>query len=330
MPVWVGYLAIGNVDQAVEQFKALSNRENKYANGKEENLIRFLSWQQKDKPLDAVAIYEEFKKKIGADELRKFFTQSALGAEWARERKVAQDLYFVGHSLGAALSQAAFYHFGPDSGRIPLAGCNFECYCFDPPGGITQEQGQKFLEFGRAHRELLRALNQKWGIHYQFEYQDFVPQGGPAWLGVAKESESDADWLDLTATLFKPKSTAKDLDITTLPTHGRRFLHIPKEIAKREYQVIPLNAQELYAFKSSVWLPLELRKKFGYHISTPLLTEKLRKNIGGSVIFALLWMKKKWEDWKNQDEEPDTDVSGVTYYSVDHPNLSKQENNLSI
>ncbi len=206
MPVWVGYLLIGDVEKAVESFIALSSGhtgKKQNANGKEENLLRFLAWQEKDPSLNIREIYQAFKKRIGAKELDAFFKNTRCGEEWAKYNKIAQDIHFMGHSLEAALSQGGLYHFGFREGRIPLAGCHFKCYAYYPLGGVTVKENQQFLAFGRQNKELLQKLGQKWELYYQFEYPDFVPPGGEEWLGVAKDNDLDSDWLEVTGILFK-------------------------------------------------------------------------------------------------------------------------------
>ena len=328
MPLWVAYLVVGNVERAAESFlEAIGsqNRVDKEANGKEENLIRFLTWQRKGNSRGVAGIFKKFKEQVGAETLRTFFASTSLGSEWAKQNKIAQDIHFVGHSLGAALSQNALYHFGPRAGRVPLVGCNFKCMAFDPPGGVTSEEGVQFLEFGRKHKELLVGIGQKWGVHYYFEYQDFVPQGGPEWIGVSAQYRLDKEWLDLQGTVFRPLPSAKHIDITTMPTHGRRFLLITTEEAKHEYQATPLTPNELYEFKTAYWLPLELRSKFGFHVTTPRMTEELRRTVGGTFIFSILWLKKQWDDFTRPKDEGTQDASGVRFYSVNRPDHSVEE-----
>jgi|GEM_PF-4030616 len=318
MPVWAGYLAAGKAELAAVAFlESLSqkNRKDLSANGKEENLLQLLEWQGRMTKKQAEAVYQSFKKRVGPEALRAFFTETAAGAEWAKSNKIAQDVYFIGHSLGGALSQNAFYHFGPKEGRIPLAGCRFKCFAFDPPGGVGRTENEDFLQFGRKHRELFKALGQTWEILYQCEYQDFIPQGGAAWLGISKETHTDADWLDITGVLFKPLSSAQSKEITTLPTHGRRFRHLTPEEAKTEYEALPLSVQELHAFKDAYWLPLELRLKFGFFVTTPRLSEAIRQRIGGTFIFYMIWLKKQWDDlWRREDKRQD--ASGVTFFQM--------------
>lgn len=331
MPLWVAYLVIGNVEKAAECFLQIigsQNRVDKKANGKEENLIRFLTWQRKGNPKGVAAVYNAFKEQVGAETLKIFFSSTILGSEWAKQNKIAQDIHFIGHSLGAALSQNALHHFGPRVGRVPLAGCNFKCIAFDPPGGVTEEENHQFLAFGRKHKGLLKGLGQKWGVHYQFEYQDFVPQGGPELLGVSSHYSHDKEWLEVTGTIFKPLPTAKHLDITTMPTHGRRFLHIDPKESIHEYEATNLTPFELYEFKTAYWLPLELRRKFGYHVTTPRMTEELRRTVGGTFIFSLLWMRKKWDDYTHPVDEAKRDASGVVLYSVSTPDHSVEERSL--
>ena len=183
---------------------------------------------------------------------------------------------------------------------------------------MTDKEGELFLRFGREHKGLLQALGQKWGIHYQFEYQDFVPQGGPCWLGISEASEQDWDWLDLTGVLYQPMPSAKSKEITTMPTHGRRFHHIAQPDQPNEYKLVPLTARELYEFKNAWWLSSDLRQKFGFHITTPRLTEDLiRKPIGGTIGFSLLWIKKQFDAWKGDLPEGEKeDAAGVTFYNM--------------
>lgn len=324
MPVWAGYLLIGDVDKAVEHFRTIENTEKKNANGKEENLLRFLTWQQKDRSFDIEKVYQEFKKRIGEKELDAFFHSTRLGEEWAKYNKVAQDIHFTGHSLGAALSQQGLYHFGTREGRIPLTGCDFKCFAYDPPGGVTDKQNQKFLAFGRQHKELLQKLGQKWEINYQFEYQDFVPQGGERWLGISEDNDLDSDWLELTGLLFKPKSSANDLAIITMPTHGRRFNHISSELSNLEYEIVPVSKKELYTFKTAYLFPNELRNKFGFNITTPRMTEGLR-GTAGVTAFSLLWLKKTLGDMWAGNKRGEQDAQGVRFYGTNSADVYAEE-----
>jgi hypothetical protein len=322
MPLWAGYLIHGDVEKAARYFLQIGSDENpprQDAQGKEECIVSLIAWQKKCPLEEASQLFSSFKKLVGEEALRIFLSQTAQGAEWARENKVAQDIDFVGHSLGAALAQAALYHFGAREDRIPLSGCNFRCFAFDPPGGVTAQESDRFLQFGREHRSLLAALNQRWELHYRFEYQDFVPQGGPTWLGVSEKGDEDADWLQLTGTLYQPLPTARTPEITTAPTHGRRFLHTDPT---GEYRIVPLSAQELYDFKHSLWLSLDLRAKFGFLLTTPRLTEELiRKPIGGTLGYSYLWLKKLWSGWASEPRSVIEDPSGVTFFSLDGENF---------
>jgi len=325
MPVWVGYLVAGNVEKAAACFleaSRLRSREEIGAYGKEENLVRFLAWQKKGTHRNAAALFDSFKRKVGEERVRHFFTRTAAGSEWAKENKVAQDIYFIGHSLGGALAQASLHHFGPLGERIPLVGCNFHCFPFQPPGGVTDEEAEQFLEFGRKHKDLIQALGQRWKIDYLFEYQDFVPQGGPQWLGVSQDPARDEKWLEVRGTIFTPLSTAKSQEMTTLATHGRRF---HGTVPENEYRSEPLSPEELFTFKTSYWLPDPLRKKFGYAISIPRLTEDLRSGFASRVLFSVLWVQKKWNDWKGNTSRPDSDRSGVSFVAIGKPDHATEE-----
>lgn len=320
MPVWVGYLIAGDIDKAVEAFHQIAvdekrNPKQENAGGNEDNLIDFMNWQRGEAK-DAGNILNAFKEQVGEEMWDKFLTGTFFGAEWSKGNKVAQDIHFVGHSLGAALSQGGLYHFGTRLERIPLKGCNYKCFAYDPPGGVTEEEGAQFLQFGRQHKDLLKTLGQHWAIHYQFEYQDFVPQGGPTWLGISQDGLFDTDWLDLNGTIFEPRPTANDIDITTMPTHGRRFHGVPGSARYKEYKKTMLTIRQLFEFKTSYWLSSPLRKLFGYHITTPRLTEELlRKPIGGTIGYAWFWLNKKWADWRKPPSGK-RDDNGIVYTSL--------------
>ncbi|MBM3183792.1 MAG: hypothetical protein FJZ64_00610 [Chlamydiae bacterium] len=309
MPLWMGYLVTGDVDKALAYFPKMKGG-GYLGNGvhrKEEHLLEFLKEERmhlgKNKSRD---IMQEFKKRLGVEQWKSFL-QHPISDEWNHKKKISEDIIFVGHSLGAALSQTALYHFSQQEKRLPLVGRSYHCYAFDPPGGITREENEAFLEFGREHKKLLEELHQKWKIHYQFEYRDFVPQGGPFWLGITSKFE-DQSWLEVSAEILRPDPIAKDREIVTLPTHGRRFLHVTQG-----YQKNPLTLQELVQFKNAYWLPSHLRKKFGFAITIPRITEDLRSRIGGTFGFAILWLKKILH--KDKTHLRPQDDSGVTFYS---------------
>ncbi len=205
-------------------------------------------------------------------ELRKYFFY--LAQEY-RERpidKKAENIAFVGHSLGGALAQFGLCYFGTRVNRIPLPGHNFVCYSSDGPG-IDTSHDEVFIKFLKENRELLEILGQKWKIFHQFEYGDFVPQSGSSHVGTNGYSDELKSVLDFRARVFRPMQTAKSIAMTTAPTHGRRIGLAEPGV---DYTTTPLNPREVYTFDHAKWLG-NLSKVFGFTVLvSPYLTETVR------------------------------------------------------
>lgn len=312
MPLWTAYLVIGDIDGAVNVFKDIAFTPLEDISlitteaQKRTYLVNFLAWQigefsQDRNPLSlknrtslAQMRVSEFEKKLDAGLFSHYLTQTLEGKEWELS-KLAQNIYFVGHSLGAALVQEAIFHFGPDDHRIPLVGCHFKCFAYDPPG-VSMKTASKFLDFGRQNQELMVQLRQKWEIEFHFEFQDIVPQGGACFLGAqGYKRAQDESWLKISSQICKPKDSATDLVMTTLPTHGRRFQHLIKagESSNLNCEWKSLSISELVNLKRDWFLSEALRQTFGFKWTTPFLSETLlRRGIPGFMAHTYYTIKK--------------------------------------
>ncbi len=310
MPVWAAYLVIEDVDQAVQYFgKSPQTPRTKdmvtqtTEREKRQLLNRVLSRQILAKhqytgiseltaEQRAERLIKDLEERLEKGAFSHYLNRTVEGLEW-ESPKLAQDVIFMGHSLGGALTQSALALFGAQNARVPLFGCKYKCYAYDTPG-IAQKEAQAFLEFGRLHQTLLGSINQKWEIHYQLEYKDIVPQGGASFLGASGYNiDSDASWLDVSGHIYRPLSTATDLAITTSPTHGRRF---HQAVEGTDYAKDDLSAQELAALKANwFFLPDGLRAKVGYYVTSPVLSNKLfREGLAGHAVHYYFRLKRRW------------------------------------
>jgi hypothetical protein len=303
MPLWAGYLIAGDMNRATQSFKTLYPFKEKASpslipyEDKIYILLQFMVWQKfQIQPQDPTLLKKEmeqilnqFAHLVGGAEFKYYLSRSIQGMEWEKQ-KIAQDILFVGHSLGGVLAQSGLYHFGPEQNRIPLYGCVYRCIAYDTPG-VTHHEANQFLKFGRDHKNLLLTFKQYWEIQYQLEYGDLVPQVGQCFLGVqGYRPNLDESWLKITATLCKPRSSTQDLILTTMPTHGRRFNHAQ---LSTDYERLSVSVAELDELKSNWVLSSALREKFGYEWSIPRLTETFRRTIPGNFAFAYFWTKKQ-------------------------------------
>ena len=283
MPVWAAYLTINEIDKATEAFKIQPPiKEGRLPDPKisrRDMLEKFLAWQIQTKGgNDALNVAQtrlnSLIGKIGLPAFNDYLSKPA-GMEWDKE-KMAQDIHFVGHSLGGGLGQSGFYHFGAEAHRIPLFGCQFKCFAFDT-SGVTTKEAEGLIDFGRLHTALIQNLGQKWEIHYQFEQGDVVPQGGDCFLGVQKyDKAKDENWLLVTGTIQAPiAATDTDPPITTAPTHGRRF-----QTENGQRFTYDLTIAEMDQIKRNWSLNNTLRDKFGYRWTLPYVSEKLRGALG--------------------------------------------------
>lgn len=322
MSLWTGYLIIGEIKEAVKAFKEIpffKDKKSKVLSSQEDKkhlLLQFIVWQRfqiqggdlKKLELLSQEDLNLFIQEVGTVEFECYLTESIQGMEWEKQ-KIAQDIVFIGHSLGGALSQSGLYHFGPEQNRIPLFGCHYECIAYDTPG-VTKDEAEQFLKFGRTHKALLLALKQLWKIKYQFEYEDLVPQGGSCFLGIpGYDPKIDESWLNITASVCRPFSSAQDIILTTQPTHGRRFNHAQPSI---DYQRTALTIPELNRLKENWTLSGSLRKKFGYEWTVPKMTETLRRTVPGTFAFTYFWIKKQATSFFSP-ENLETDKDGVIF-----------------
>ncbi len=152
--------------------------------------------------------------------------------DYAKEKKEdiaskqAQDIRFVGHSLGAACAQQFLVNYTAAKGRIPLPGHQVAAQIFDDPA-INTADNNTFIAFGNKHADLLVALDAKFAIIRRQEAGDPVPQSGETHLGAAETPELQQKmnrWLRFDAALQKPSSRARDPQIRDYTTaHGRLY-----------------------------------------------------------------------------------------------------------
>ncbi|MBS0656006.1 MAG: hypothetical protein JSR46_09530, partial [Verrucomicrobia bacterium] len=262
IPAWVGYLLLGDqkndptlYEKALEEYLYCINAPG-YTPQEKLDTANILQ-----KKLDRVDTLEVSQEHMST---RDFLYQEAHLHKELPEHKIAQDIYWAGHSLGGGLSQFGIYYHGTRRNRIPLQGCTFYCYSSRAPA-IDTSADEAFMTFGRKHKQLITELNgQRWKVKHDFEYGDFVPEGGNSHLGTTGYVEElDADWLDEEITIFKPSETAQDPDITTHCTHGRRT---GKALEGRDFTVKKMSVQELSDFDHSWWMTADLIETFGYRI----------------------------------------------------------------
>ncbi len=225
------------------------------------------------------------------------------------QNKIAQNMAFVGHSLGGGLAQFSTYFFGTRVDRIPLPGCFFTCYSSDGPA-IDTDKDTAFMNFGRSNKKLLELLGQKWKIFHQFEYGDFVPQAGGSHLGTnGYDKKEDASWLDFRARVFRPLPTAEALSITSAPTHGRR---IGTATSGKDYVTTNLTAGEVYQFDHSYFLNGSLANVFGYVLlRSPKVTEQVRQ-----LAAKLLYPVNRLIDAAVGNKIGSRDENGVFYANI--------------
>lgn len=327
MPIWAAYLLTKDTVHDIPKAKKLFNEE-KFKEvpfqpqlgslEKRKQIMQdFLAWQIQTLHLadtdtakqEASTRIKAFIAQIGEEKFNNYLTQTLEGREWIND-KMAQDIHFVGHSLGGALSQSGMSHFGPEARRIALASCNFKCFTFDSPG-VTLNEARKFVQFGRDHRAILAQFGQKWEIHHRFEQGDLVPLGGECLLGAQDKEFSDTDWLTVTGEVRIPKDTARDIVITTNPTHGRRFLQA-KAGKDKDYTVEPLTMSELFQLKRGWTLGDELRRKLNYNrLETTFSSDTLvRRGLPGTFAYGVFKVKKFFS---SQPKKHELDKNGVLY-----------------
>jgi hypothetical protein len=218
--------------------------------------------------------------------IREFLLATAENQRELPKFKRAQDIVFIGHSLGGALAQYGMYHFGAGARRIPCPGHHFICRCYNSPA-TDEGIDRRFMAFGQKYRALLKSFGQQWQVFYQFEYGDFVPETGVSHLGTWQYLPTiDTEWLNILIHIFTPLKNARALAITTCPTHGRRICEARIDA---DYRIQTLSPDQLYQFHHAAVLPRRLRKLFGYRILvSPILTEAVRRAIGAILVPFLM------------------------------------------
>ncbi len=212
-------------------------------------------------------------------ELNRHETYSSL-EEWSRHlldiaksrkediaSKQAQNLDFVGHSLGGSCAQLFLVYYTSAMGRIPLPGHSINARVFDDPA-INKSDNKLFIDFGNRHGELLKAQGSHFGVIRRQETGDPVPQTGGIHLGAIKtfdQEKKSVTWLRFDARLQRASARAKDPQIRDYSSaHGRLFagasskgawLHswMRRKIPKLELEN-PTRADALKQFKKK--LPL--------------------------------------------------------------------------
>jgi hypothetical protein len=293
IPAWVGYLLLG--DRTGDLFM--------YERGLDEYL--FCIHAPGPTPPHKMAYAHSLNETKDPQAIREFLFNEAMLHKELPQFKIAQDLFFTGHSLGGGLSQFAVYYFGPRRSRIPLPGCTFFCYASRAPA-IDTHQDTVFMNFGKKHKALISGLNSKpWTVRQDLEYGDFVPEGGESHLGTTNYNEAeDAEWLQPRVTIFTPLETAKDLAITTISTHGRRT---GNGVEGRDYSIKTLSANELATFDHSWWMTAETVSTFGFRLlRSPKIAEIFRDVV--SRIAYPIWLlvidihNTLWPPIGNRDE----------------------------
>lgn len=284
IPLWVGHLlyALKARDEANEEvcIQELKNA----AALMDEYLIKIAP----TKRLDSSLRLRSFLKKEDWDGFLDVLVSVAKDLRELPEHKFVQDLFFIGHSLGGGLAQMHTWYCMINEQRMPLPKC--DCFCFNYNGpAIGAQKNCSFLEFGRKHAPLFQALGIKYRIQHQFEYGDFVPEGGQVHLGATKDQKDDSSWLEFISYVFTPMKDAKALSIRTLPTHGRR---IETAIVGRDYEFKPLTQNALFRFDTAWYLGWDLQKQFGYRFFvSPKLSEFFRRSFGACIYFPMLGIR---------------------------------------
>lgn len=243
--------------------------------------------------------------------------------------KQTQDIAYVGHSLGGALSQQFLHHYGPKLNRIPTQSATFICYSSDGPATDVKNDVE-FMQFGNAHRKVLSFVsnNRKWHVTHQLEYGDFVPQSGGNHLGTEDYTNPKSKlWLDFSAMIFKPLPTATVKEIYAAPTHGRRIAlglpNGPKENV--DYHPTNLTQKMLYDFDHAWILGPELANIFGYKVlSSPKLTEWLRLQASRVAYLGFRGHEAVYRLVEDPFKSVPRDQAGVMYVSYTPPPFSSQ------
>jgi hypothetical protein len=277
-------------------------------------------------PLAAVGIIEPLRKDVTAGlmaDVERRLLETATKYRERPEDKTAQDIYHIGHSLGAGNAQLFTWHHFPKQRRIPMIGCGSYTAAYNGPA-LDKAKDEEFMAFGREHKELFRLLQVHFFVMHQLEYGDLVTQGGERHLGTSGYTEDDAAWLQTSAYVFKPNIydlpvTATALPITTLQTHGRRIQEAV-EGEDKDYVRTKLVPSQLEQFHDAWWLPHDLNKIFGYSLLlSPRINEDIRRIVGtilsplGGILSILF-----------EIEPPVQSHDGVTYVEYDPQSLGRR------
>jgi len=282
IPLWVAYLLFADsYEQKMSHQNQLATSQRKIYEKKKEKCLRqalseFMECYGSDSQKYAAA------KRVGASKeplaIFDFLTNQAALLKELPKYKINQDMVFAGHSLGATLSQLGTYFFGPKRKRIPLPGYSFTCFSSEATG-IDNGYDERFMSFGREHKGLFKALKVHWKLIERIEYGDIIVESGQTYLGTTGYKETDADWLQIEADVFRPLKSAEDLAITTFVAHGRRF-GLAREGEGKDYTITKLEPQMLYSYKHSVWLSKKFEEIFGYGgLGNSYLIEGARRGI---------------------------------------------------
>lgn len=117
---------------------------------------------------------------------------------------------------------------------------------------------------------------------HEMEYGDVVPMGGFRHIGATTlPKESYQHWLDIQISVAKPLETAEALEVTSAPTHGRRFA---KALEGKDYSLTRLTPAAFHRFDTSLILDREQNEVWGFrYLQSPIFTEALRKTIGATI-----------------------------------------------
>ena len=319
MPLWTALLITGNQESAKTEFEKtektvpIEKPDPKKLSTRIALLKEFIAWQLKEisnspesTTEQANHLVEDFIAAVTLEKFTQLMLNSIQGEEWDN-KKVAQDIHFVGHSLGGALAQSGLNEFGPGNSRVPLAKCNFKCFAFDTPGVTTAENSQ-FLNFGKDNKILLGKLGQQWEIHFQFEYKDFVPLGGDYFLGtIGYNTKDHSSWLKITARVCEPLKSATDLGVITNPTHGRRFV----QAKMSDYLEMAISIDELVQMKEAWAFKGDVANHFGFPLTA--LGETFRKNLGGALIYPYFTLKSMLSKQIIRPRPYELDKDGVLF-----------------
>ncbi len=249
LPLWVGYMLLAEKTNATQYYhKALEE-------------YHLCLQAPGPTPPHKLAQVVGLKTLQDHNATRDFLLSEAELHKELPQYKIGQSVYWIGQSLGGAMAQFHTYYYGPRRHRIPVPGYTYYCYASRGPA-IDTYQDRCFMEFGRAHSDVIAGLGPKWVVRQDLEYGDIFPQFGSSHLGTTGYDEAvDSTWLDADFTVFKPLDTAHALAITTMPTHGRRTGMAQEGL---DFTKKRITVQTLSDFDHSWWMSGDLQETFGY------------------------------------------------------------------